>query len=324
MNRYVRTGIASAVLMAASVSGAGGAAAAEPDDVRVENVSGIQPLPPGYSRLADTPEALAAKPLTDAMVELRTLYVQRYGLDGSSMQRMQSENLDAEIKLAQAKVERLSGQPIEDFLPVPPSAGTVSKVAGATAALSTSKTLRFVHSKQSKSYWCGPASTAMVIRATMPASTSETSRYNSSHTMSQTRLASSTYLATTTSGTYMPNIARAVNRWTGLTSYTTYYSPSVTTLRNVVTSSIGGYTRGVAYGTHETKGGTHYNYHPKTYSIDHFVAGYGYSSSGNTLKYGDPASGSPALSAAWGDVKKTGSMSASSMASYIHQWGVVA
>jgi|GEM_PF-6403415 len=323
MNRYVRSGIASAVLVAASMGGAGGAIAAEPDDVSAENVSGIQPLPPGYSRLADTPEAMAAKPLTDAMVELRTLYVQRYGLDGSSIQRVQSESLDTKIKLAQAKVERLSGQPIEDFLPVPPAAQGASKAAGVTAALSTSKTLRFVHSKQSKSYWCGPASTAMVIRATMPASTSETSRYNSSHKMSQTMLASSTYLATTTAGTYMPNIARAVNRWAGLTSYTTYNSPSVTTLRNVVTSSIGGYTRGVAYGTHEGQGGVHYNSHPNR-TIDHFVAGYAYSNSGNTLKYGDPASGSPALSSAWGNVKKTGSMSASSMASYINPWGVVA
>lgn len=280
---------------------------------------GIQPLPAGYAASADTPEALAQKPLTDALSDLHVLYMEKlFLIDGSTVARSDSDDLDTRIKQAENKVATLAGKPLAEVDPPPVFGAARSQMAASTSA----KSLPLTHSTQSTSYWCGPASTAMAIRAS---GGGEYSRYNSSHKMTQTRLASSTYLATTTSGTSMSRIPVAVDRWAGIKS--TYFPrPTVTNLKAHVMYEIIAHDKAVVYGTRELKGANnpHYNFHYKTFQIDHIIAGYGFTASGNTLRYADPVAGRWTNTGQSEAPHKTRSMQAASMTKFIAPWGVVA
>lgn len=295
--------------VAVSATGAAADEAAAP-----ATVQGIQPLPAGYARLADLPDIKANAPVTDAKYRVFELWAEKAELKAGDASAMQLAEIDTQIASAQAKVARLDGDPI-----VPSSASKVAAAAGvaAPAAFPTpaaARTLNLTHSAQSNGYYCGPATTAMVIRMS---GGSETSKYNSSHKMSQTMLASSTYLQITTSGTSIQRIPTALKRWMNL-STDVYAGPSATKLKNLVTGSIGVLSHGVAYGTRELTGGAHYNGHPTNSRIDHFIAGHCYTDEGVYLKYADPAT------SVWSGVKKTNSMRAYQMRDFIAPWGVVA
>ena len=150
------------------------------------------------------------------------------------------------------------------------------------------------------------------------------SRYNSSDTISQTTLAASRYLATTTSGTNMSRIPLTLNRWAGFASRLVS-SPSAASIKSGVVNSIGVYNRAVVYGTRELAGAgnPHYNYHYTTFTIDHLIMGYGYSGSGDRLAYADPVAGRWTNTGQSKAPQKTNAMRNTSMRIFTQPWGVV-
>lgn len=58
--------------------------------------------------------------------------------------------------------------------------------------------------------------------------------------------------------------------------------------------------------------------HPTNRSIDHYIAGFGYSSNGSNVKWADPAT------SIWPGLAKKGNMSASTMAGFVSRFGIIA
>lgn len=311
---------------------------------------GVAPVPAGYDRLADTPEAIASQPTQDALESLYTLYDEKLfgarpvSTDGATsaqgaifLQSSDSQTLDERIADAQEVVEELTETPIEEVLPEPqldpedeagafPSALSTTPASAALPAAICSPMpgctgeaykLPLTHSSQSNCSWCGPASTAMALRASGASNTSDAD----GTTMTQARLASSDYLQTTiASGTNITRIPVTLKKWAKIQA-TIFYSPSSGNLADIVRVSVKGYKRAVMYGTQENASFDHYNGHPKTRTIRHFITGYGFSDYGRRVKYADPVSGAGCFA---GNIAKTNSMKASSMAGFINPYGVVA
>lgn len=270
-------------------------------------------LGPGQKTLADDPRAIAEKSATDTLLRLYSLYeaIEEPGLSDS-----QVDSTAGKITALQARYEQLSGERIEDVAPSPQAvtARASGRSAVAAAAVPSSHYLPLTHSTQTTAYYCGPASTAMALRAM---GAGERSQLDNS-SMSQSRLASKTYLATTTSGgTYIYRMPTTMRDWAGVSSKV-YPGPSTSKLKSLVRSSNGASNKAQIYGTHESGGGSHYNEHYANMTIDHFVMGYGYSEGGDRLHYADPLGGR------WPNVKKTRSMSTAAMSAFVARYGVVA
>lgn len=270
-------------------------------------------LAPGQKTLGDDPRAVAEKPTTDALVRLYGLYDQ---IEKPGLSDAQVDTIAARITATQSTVERLSGERIEDVAPAPQAvrARTSGRADVAAAAVPSAHYLPLTHSTQSTAYYCGPASTAMALRAM---GASERSRLDGS-SMSQSRLASGTYLATTESGgTYIYRMPTTMRDWAGVSSKV-YTGQSRSELKSLVRRSSGQYNRAQIYGTHESAGGSHYNNHYANMTIDHFVMGYGYSDGGDRVHYADPLGGR------WSGVDNTKSMSTNAMAGFTATYGTVA
>lgn len=172
-----------------------------------------------------------------------------------------------------------------------------SKTSVGVAAVATSKTITVTHSSQSKTYWCGPSAVAMALRTI--GVTSPT----------QTTLAGQ--LKTTMEGTawYGVNVSTSphtgrpvkdvLNNRIGSNWYVAVdlaNSPTSTEKSNYASRLALGITNdhGLVGGAYEVNGGPRLNGHPLVLSqpIYHYVTMTGYSSSGATTRYGDPASGS--------------------------------
>jgi hypothetical protein len=198
---------------------------------------------------------------------------------------------------------------------------TMSRTAGAdavaAAAVPSSHYLSVQHSTQTTAYYCGPASTLMALRAM---GASEHSQLNSSHTLGQSRLATSTYLATTESGgTYIYRMPTTMRDWAGVSSKV-YTGLDRAGLKSLVRRSNGQYSKALIYGTHENAGASanHYNKHYTNKPLDHFVMGYGYSESGDRVHYADPLGGR------WPESKNTSSMTTNAMSGFTATYGTVA
>jgi hypothetical protein len=255
---------------------------------------------------------------TEAKYKVFELWAKKAELSQGGASSSDLKAVDVQIAAAELKVQKVAGEPVGKV--------SVSKLAATAAGDTTvtpmafptpaeARSLTLTHSSRSNGYYCAPASTAMVIRVS---GGSETSRYNSGHKMSQTRLASSTYLATSSSqGTSMHRVPITLQRWMGL-STDVYAGPTATKLKNLTAGAIGVLGHGVEYGTHETAGAKHYNNHPANRGIDHYIAGFGYSSNGSNVKWADPAT------SIWSGLATKGNMSASTMAGFVSRFGIIA
>lgn len=305
---------------------------------------GAAPVPAGYERWADTPEATAAKPTQGALENLYTLYDEKlFGARAAGVQSaifLQSSNaqtLDERIADAQAVVEGLTNLPIEEVLPEPQlepantnGASSANGVAPATNVRPAAEcspmpdctgkaySLPVKHTKQSDCSWCAPASTVMALRSS---GASEISAADGKK-MSQALLASSAYLNTvnTAGGTDITKIPYTLNKWAKIKA-TVFWAPSDTKLRDMLRVSLKGYKRAVVFGTTEVKDLTHYNNHPKNRNIRHFITGYGYQDYGRTALFADPVSGAHCYRTR---VRQKSSLTASQMAGFIRSHGVVA
>jgi hypothetical protein len=317
--------VLSAVTVAALLAAAPASAADEPATPEGRGIA----LPSGYESLGDLPSVQAEKPLNDALDALHALYAEKYLAGGAGAATAQADGeptLDERIAEARAEVERVAGRPYSEIEPEPDFSADASTTSDsdsdAQIMAATQKALPVRHSTQRTSYYCGPASVAMAIRASCSAC--ERSRYNSSDTISQTTLAASRYLATTTSGTNMSRIPLTLNRWAGFASRLVS-SPSAASIKSGVVNSIGVYNRAVVYGTRELAGAgnPHYNYHYTTFTIDHLIMGYGYSGSGDRLAYADPVAGRWTNTGQSKAPQKTNAMRNTSMRIFTQPWGVV-
>lgn len=307
---WVRAGAVSLAVAGSMCVGSTAHAAEAPS----EPVHGIA-LEPGGKTYAESDAALADKPLNDTRIELYKAY-DEFGTTARGAAR---DKIAARILNLEARADSLAGGDLSTSKdkwarPAGLPESSISSPTVVAAAVPTSKTLQFTHSSQSNGYYCGPASTAMSLRSM---GASETSAWDSSHTMSQSRLASDQYLQTTTNGTPIDRIRVTLKKWAGVVAATNtgFDRPA---LKSLVRQELGGSGKAPVYGTRENSGGAHYNGHPSSVTIDHFIEGYGYYNSGDNLRYGDPATSQ------YGAASSTNTMTTASMATFIAPWGVVA
>lgn len=151
------------------------------------------------------------------------------------------------------------------------------------------KTLALTQFGQATNYFCGPAAGYMVIRYLHGSSFA--SRHNGA-SLSQANLATDSHMRTAVTGSTdwgTGNWVRGVNRWRGSTWYVQVNAPSGSLLTSVATHSIRWNGMPFAADTVELQGGVHYNGHPVNRTIGHWIVAYGYSSSGATTSWADPA-----------------------------------
>lgn len=169
--------------------------------------------------------------------------------------------------------------------------GPRSEPAAGITALPNSKTLSITHRPQSNSWRCGPAAAQMILTGSGVGK--QISAYNSDHTRSQYRLGTSTYLDTTSSagtpwGQHRMKIG--LNRWVHGSSdggstrrWIEIVQPDFHRFRAAAQESIGDSNRSMAVNTIERANGPHYNGHPRSQTIGHWVVNYAYDYSNSTF-----------------------------------------
>ncbi len=246
-------------------------------------------------------------PQTQARSELARLYAQAQlrssageDLFGTASARSQNLSYWSAYNSAQASYVAKYG----DELPVPASTASLSTPVGGSvvpmATGYTSRNLGVTWVRQEQSYYCGPATALMILKYRGFTS----SAYVSGVSLSQYNLAGSAYLKTNSqgytttwlyadSGYTLNDMSRGLNRW----AYGTLsggFAPdkidSSSELKDIVGYSIDA-SRPFAVSTYEAANGAHYNSHPVSREIGHWVVVHGYNSSGATTLVADPASG---------------------------------
>lgn len=202
-------------------------------------------------------------------------------------------------------------------------ASVLSKTSKTAAAEATSKYISVLHSSQSHTYWCGPSSVAMGLRAHGVTSPTQTTLANQLKTTTD-GIAWSGVNVSTSPSTGRP-VKDVLNNRIGYTYYVAVdlsYSPTTTEKANYKSRIVNGIKLGYGLvgGAWEVSGGPHLVGHPNT-QIWHYVTMTGYSSSGSTTRYGDPASGS---ATSWaGSVPKFSDMSSNTLATILGGRGYV-
>jgi hypothetical protein len=125
-------------------------------------------------------------------------------------------------------------------------------------------------------------------------------------------------------GTRLDNdFPNGVNKWLGTSFYVQHIGTSAADISSHVQSDIYRYYM-LGADMHENAGGAHYNHHPVAKPIDHWTTIYGYSASGATLKFQDPAANtaSGVLGSDWGSVNPYFTLSSSDTFFYMDQNGL--
>lgn len=162
----------------------------------------------------------------------------------------------------------------------------VTPSAVVTPLAATSRILGVVQVGQNNGYYCGPASGYEIIRYVNGAGF--TSRYDGS-ALGQAGLANANHMATDANQVTAWATGRwvtGVNRWRGDSYYVQIHAPSASLLQNTFTWSIDNNGMPFSGDTVEFLNGAHYNGHPNKL-IGHWIAAYGYTSSGATGNWAD-------------------------------------
>ena len=145
------------------------------------------------------------------------------------------------------------------------------------------------------------------------------SRYNKD-SFSQTHMADKAHMRTDANGSTpwsTSNFTRGLNRWRGEKWYVQIDRPSTKVVTAALLHSIGRNSMPVAADTVELAYRAHYNGHPQNKKIGHWITAYGYSSSGSTTRWADPAT------TIWGAVRPTFSSSTTAFtATYLSTNGI--
>lgn len=167
----------------------------------------------------------------------------------------------------------------------------------------TSASVSVTWVQQSNGYYCGPASAFMALKQQGVT----TSKDGAKKSLTQANLAGSTYLKTTSSGGTpwaSKKMHATLNKWTKTSAWKATNAPAsnsarVTALKSAFRANIGISKRTVLVNAVEYKVTStdkakieagHYNGHPNK-TIGHWMVGYAYEKSGDTIKFADPATG---------------------------------
>jgi hypothetical protein len=200
-----------------------------------------------------------------------------------------------------------------------PTVGSIIGVANpGRKALAAALDISMTHESQTTTYYCGPASGLMILK-----SQGVTKSKKTGESLTQKVLANAKHMNTETgrqTSWSPPAFANGLNAARGGSYYVHYRPGSAAALQSAVFWSLGEKYLAAGINLQETtKSGT-YNYHPVPGGTrGHWLAIYGHSGSGATVKMHDPAGGaSGVLGASWKAVKNTFSLtSAKIYSSYL-------
>ena len=160
-----------------------------------------------------------------------------------------------------------------------------------TQSFQVAKALSVTWAQQQKYYYCGPATAYMTFKFI-----GKTTGAKDGVSLTQAHLASSTYLKTeanTETSTRGNNMNYGMNLWRSGANTGYYVRSKVTSqsqLEDMFILSISG-NEPFAVSTGESADGPHYNNHPVSHTIGHWVTGIGYTDNGGHLSMMDPAAG---------------------------------
>src|SRR5699024_10943468 len=139
---------------------------------------------------------------------------------------------------------------------------------------------------QETDWWCGPATAYMVIDQLSSDDRVDDTQSNSGAKLSQSALADNAYTDSKTSGTYLTDMRKTLNKWTGQKFYDVLDNPSPRDFRGALLGDIDR-NQSFAVAALEEAGGPHYNGHPTSMTVDHWVAAKGYSDGGDVTRFAD-------------------------------------
>lgn len=297
---------------------------AAPADTGVDDQVGdyLGMAPPDGVPFEETQYAKANKDLIDAEAYLYSLYAQKLGVvegqkSNLAAARQSINRLDSKIAVAQARLSRLTGRPASETAPEPRRIGAIqvaSKSSGAAvsaAACCASASMSVAQVGQKYDNWCGPATGYMILKYK-----GKTSKNGVA--LSQAALSGSGYMGTGTGSTDWGSgdMPRGLNNW-GSLGYTQAAHSTTASFKTRLTSKIEA-SRPLALGTAEYKNLTHYNGHPVTSNVYHWIAARGYSNYGDSVSYLDPAT------TVWAATNASGSMTTAKMRGFMAPYGSVA
>lgn len=186
-----------------------------------------------------------------------------------------------------------------------PSAGkrTASTASLTTAAAAaTSSSAGVAHIAQTENYYCGPASGLMIL-TTWGAGAS----VQNGVALTQDHVAGAAHMQTKQNGqtSWASHLFRiGLNHWLYGTDTGFFVDQPAPTNAQFSNSLVTDINLDVPIGvsTYEAANLGHYNHHPVAQEVGHWIVGQGYSDSGNTASFDDPAANSSALSSAWDSV----------------------
>lgn len=183
-----------------------------------------------------------------------------------------------------------------------------TSLVGGIVPMVSSKDLTGTQQPQTQTYYCGPGSAQSIVLSwhnVNPTLYPTASQWDG-HSLSQAWLGTATY--TNADNTHSTDwgtgaMTTALNRWifNGGVTYVQYSPTSASALASHVTTDIG-LNMMIAAGTVEWYNGSHFNSHPNQ-TIYHWTTIRGYSSSGSTLDFQDPAANTTVLGSAWAGVQ---------------------
>lgn len=147
----------------------------------------------------------------------------------------------------------------------------------------------YKHVGQKENHWCGPASAYIMIAGMKHYKKISTTKSKAGSTLTQSRLAGSAYLeANGGGGTQRADLRNGINKWTGKDFFDVFSNPSPAQFKDRLGKDIRkGYA--VAVAAYERAGSYHYNGHPKSKSIDHWIVARGYTANYGRTHFVDPA-----------------------------------
>jgi hypothetical protein len=170
--------------------------------------------------------------------------------------------------------------------------GDASLAMAATSASTSYESVELVinHTGQSKDFYCGPASGRMILHYLGDT----TSAYNGA-ALGQGALATSAHMNTDAAGatTWSSDRFRiGLNRWSEGTStgfYVSSASPSGADFKDFLIYDIDNASHPLGADTVEIANGAHYNNHPKTKTIGHWIVAYKFYEYGDKVSFADPS-----------------------------------
>lgn len=306
--------IAVCVCVGMGLSGGGAAVAAEPavgtgDGTAAPAINGDLGgggPDPDWALTPDSQQAKDKLALADAWmraVKKAKDKIKQNGSTVSALSATSTNNIFAEYNSLVANYEATYGAeaPLGPVAGTSSGGGIVPMVAGPPTYIPPpSYTLPVVHSPQTKTYYCGPATGYMILKLK-----GRTSASGTGASLSQAALGGTSYMKTdvnksTSEGAVGGKYYMAVglNKWSYGTESGYYVPTSITSKSQLSTMflySIFAYEPfAVSTIEYAGTGNPHYNAHPARL-IGHWVVGIGYTSSGAGLVVDDPVADAPAL-----------------------------